>query len=331
VLIEPLAPLDVTDADGAAYHRLFADALAADRPTDPPPDLAEATGRLRVRREDQRSLRWVVRDGEAMLGHLVLGLPQLDNLHLAMAHAIVHPAHRRRGIATALLRTALPAAAGRRTLLIEAHDGSAGEAFCRAYGLRPVGSERLSLLRLADVDWADVRAVGAAEHPGYRLERWAGRCPDELLDPYAAAKTAMNDAPLDNIDMGGRVYTADVIRHDEAGYRESKLDQRVVVAVHEATGEVAGLTEVLLASPPRSFQGDTAVVPAHRGTGLGLWVKADMLCRLRTERPEVTELLTGNAASNAHMLRINDRLGYRPYQALTEWQADLAALVGRLG
>ena len=188
--VEPLPAESVTDADGAAYHRLFAAVLAADRPGDPPPALAEATGRLRVRRPDQRSLRWVVRAGDAMLGHLVLMLPDLDNQHLAMVNAMVHPEHRRRGLGTALLRTALPAAAGRRTLLVEAHDGGAGEAFCRAYGLRPVGSERLSLLRLADVDWADVRAAAAVPHPGYRLVRWGERCPDELLAAYAAAKSA---------------------------------------------------------------------------------------------------------------------------------------------
>ena len=121
-----------------------------------------------------------------------------------------------------------------------------------------------------------------------------------------------------------------MIRQDEADYRESRNEQRVVVAVHEASGAVAALTEVLVAARSRSFQSDTAVVPAHRGSGLGLWVKADQLCRLAAERPQVAELLTGNAASNEHMLRINQRLGYRPYQALTEWQADLTELATRL-
>jgi GNAT superfamily N-acetyltransferase len=77
--------------------------------------------------------------------------------------------------------------------------------------------------------------------------------------------------------------------------------------------------------------GDTAVVPEHRGRGFGLWVKADMLVRLRTERPDVTALLTGNSSTNAHMLRINDRLGYRPWTELHSWQGDAAALAGRLG
>ena len=106
---------------------------------------------------------------------------------------------------------------------------------------------------------------------------------------------------------------------------------RVVVAVHEATGDVTALTEVVVGPSPRASQEDTAVVPAHRGRGLGLWVKADMLLRLRAERPTVTEILTGNATDNAYMLAINERLGFRPYRDVTGWQAGVPELAGRLG
>ena len=40
--------------------------------------------------------------------------------------------------------------------------------------------------------------------------------------------------------------------------------------------------------PQRARQHDTAVVPAHRGHGLGPWIKSAMLVALRTERPDVT-------------------------------------------
>jgi GNAT superfamily N-acetyltransferase len=323
---------DPTDADGVAYHRLITATEAVDHPADPPTELAEIAGRLRLRRDDRRVLRWVVRDGDAMIGHVVLVLPDIDNQHLAMSNVLVRPDHRRRGLGTALLRAAVAAAAadGRSTFLVEADDGSPGEAFCRAHGLREVSRARLSLLRLAAVDWAEVGALAAAPHTGYRLVRWTDRCPDELVERYAVAKTAMNDAPVDGADIADEVFTAGVIRQNEAGHREMGFTHWVTVAVHEQTGAVAGLTELVLASPPRAFQEDTAVVPAHRGSGLGLWVKADMLCRLRAERPEVTEVMTGNAASNEHMLRINTRLGFRPHRAIGEWQAGVGELVSRL-
>ena len=323
---------DPTDADGVAYHRLITATEAVDHPADPPTELAEIAGRLRLRRDDRRVLRWVVRDGDAMIGHVVLVLPDIDNQHLAMSNVLVRPDHRRRGLGTALLRAAVAAAAadGRSTFLVEADDGSPGEAFCRAHGLREVSRARLSLLRLAAVDWAEVGALAAAPHTGYRLVRWTDRCPDELVERYAVAKTAMNDAPVDGADIADEVFTAGVIRQNEAGHREMGFTHWVTVAVHEQTGAVAGLTELVLASPPRAFQEDTAVVPAHRGSGLGLWVKADMLCRLRAERPEVSEVMTGNAASNEHMLRINTRLGFRPHRAIGEWQAGVGELVSRL-
>jgi hypothetical protein len=181
------------------------------------------------------------------------------------------------------------------------------------------------------VDRVEVETLAAAAHPGYRLVRWTDRCPDELVDQFAVAKTAMNDAPVDDADIGSHVYTAEVIRQNEAGHRAMGFTGWTTVAVHEQTGAVAGLTELVLSAPPRAFQGDTAVVPAHRGSGLGLWIKADMLCRLRAERPDMTEVITGNAASNAYMLRINIRLGFRPHLACSEWQGEIGEMVNRLG
>ena len=40
--------------------------------------------------------------------------------------------------------------------------------------------------------------------------------------------------------------------------------------------------------PQRARQHDTAVVPAHRSHGLGLWIKSAMLVALRAEQPDVT-------------------------------------------
>lgn len=331
--IETLEP-DPPAADVAGVHGVLAAATAVDRPGDPPPLLDEVAGRLRTRRQDRRLIRRVARDERgAIVGYGLLRLPDVDNVHLGLAEVTVHPEFRRRGVGTALIRAAVDtvAADGRRIVLAESDEGSAGEHFCRGLGMRLVQTDRMSLLRLADVDWADVTAAAAADHPGHRLERWVGPCPDHLLGAYAAAKNAMNDAPHDEADIVDSSYTPEAIRDDEAAVALQFGEFRAVVAVHEGTGEVAGLTEVYVGKAPhRSDQGDTAVVAAHRGSGLGLWLKADMLCRLRAERPDVAELLTGNAASNAHMLAINDRLGYRAWTTVLGWQADTAALQARL-
>lgn len=56
-----------------------------------------------------------------------------------------------------------------------------------------------------------------------------------------------------------------------------------------------------------------------------------MLVRLRDERPDATEVLTGNATSNRYMLAVNDRLGFRPWVDRNGWQFDVGALSARLG
>jgi GNAT superfamily N-acetyltransferase len=157
-----------------------------------------------------------------------------------------------------------------------------------------------------------------------------GRTPDHLLDSYARAKTAMNDAPHGATDLEDFVFTADRLRAEETGLLEVG-ELRVLFAVHEATGEIAGFTETGVGrQPERAQQQDTAVVPAHRGSGLGLWMKSAMLLRLRAERPDVTEVITGNSTGNRHMLAINERLGFRPWQEINGWQADVPDVVRRL-
>jgi hypothetical protein len=59
-------------------------------------------------------------------------------------------------------------------------------------------------------------------------------------------------------------------------------------------------------------------------------MKSAMLLRLRAERPDVTEVITGNSTGNRHMLAINERLGFRPWQEINGWQADVPDVVRRL-
>ena len=62
------------------------------------------------------------------------------------------------------------------------------------------------------------------------------------------------------------------------------------------------------------WQGLTGVRDVHRGRGLGKWLKAEMLLRVRRDFPEVRVVSTGNASSNEAMLSINERLGFRTHK-----------------
>jgi GNAT superfamily N-acetyltransferase len=75
----------------------------------------------------------------------------------------------------------------------------------------------------------------------------------------------------------------------------------------------------------------TAVYPEYRNKGLGRWLKAAMLDKVLKGRPQVKFVRTGNADSNAAMLKINNELGFRPYLANTLWQVEIDRVQEYLG
>jgi GNAT superfamily N-acetyltransferase len=102
-----------------------------------------------------------------------------------------------------------------------------------------------------------------------------------------------------------------------------------------SSGRFAGYTEVVWrrSQPDVLHQWDTGVVHEFRNRGIGRWLKAAMIEKVQRDRREVTEVRTGNAATNASMLRINHEMGFKPYQTSYTWQVEtddvLAYLEGR--
>jgi mycothiol synthase len=74
------------------------------------------------------------------------------------------------------------------------------------------------------------------------LRCWAGRTPPELLASYAAARNAIGDAPLGASTEQAQQWTAERVQVVEDDLRQRQVEQLVVIAIHTATGAVAGLT-----------------------------------------------------------------------------------------
>jgi GNAT superfamily N-acetyltransferase len=256
-------------------------------------------------------------DGEpAAVADVELG--EWDNRDLAWIHLLVHPGHRRRGVGSALLEEirGIARVAGRTKIGGSWWQTAATEAFAAHHGFRLASREVYRRVTLAELPagLADTAYDEAEAHAGdYELVRVEGRAPDELLPGIAQLTAAINDAPLDDLDIEDEVFPVQRIRDYEEATTESGHRLRRVVVRHRETGELAGhtLVAVDVESPDLAHQHDTAVVRAHRGHRLGLLLKADMLRWLASAEPQVVSVDTWNAESNDRMIAVNQRLGYR--------------------
>jgi mycothiol synthase len=334
VLVTEFPPATAPAAALAEYAQVEVEAGQADQPAGDRPALKASLARLtRPSSPGRRRLHWTGRlsPGGPVAGVASLMLAGDQYTDLAIASVTVHPDHRRRGLGTALLRVLAAAAAGRQCLFAEGlRDGSAGQAWADALGFAVVQRTlQLALdLRTADRDRWQVPAPS-----GYRLAEWTGRTPGELLASYAAARNTILEAPHGTMSFSEPEWTPDRIRDDEAAARAQRCELQVAAAIHEPSGEVAGLTylEIHPSRPQVAVQQDTAVVPGHRGHQLGAWVKAANLRRLTRDHPGVATINTSNAAENEHMLRVNERLGFVVTARTENREASVADLIARPG
>jgi GNAT superfamily N-acetyltransferase len=242
---------------------------------------------------------------------------------------LVDPAHRGHGVAGALGRALAGAARadGRDGLIVEVAVGSPAETIVRRLSLQPdlvTELNRTEQRAIPDALLDAWRRAGESSS-GYSLVAFDAPCPsDDLAEAFVLVRHVMNDAPRAESEAAW-TFTVDELRALETAADAAHLDWWSVGVRHDATDEVVGLSEMYLpaARPWIVFQGDTGVAPAHRGHGLGAWMKAVLHLRLRAERPATEHVQTWNAAANEPMLRINRALGYVPVQRFQAWHQPL--------
>jgi RimJ/RimL family protein N-acetyltransferase len=295
-----------------------------DDPEGPPWSLQRLRGWLEHPMDPAEA--WSYRDETAgpVHGWYYLILPRRENLDRAYLFLTVHPAYRRRGAGTALLRHAAEraTAAGRATFAGGTWQGTAGQAFAERVGAIAGLVEARRVLVLPEIPAgriASLRAQAAQAAAGYSLARWDGRTPEEYLDRYAEVENAMADAPHSE---GHEPMRWDAARVREMDQIREQTGRRVftLVALHDASGEIAAVTAVEADPdyPQWGHQGLTAVVRKHRGHRLGLLVKTAMLDWLAEADPRIERIDTGNAAVNQWMIAINEDLGYRLLEPLAQ-------------
>jgi GNAT superfamily N-acetyltransferase len=314
-------------------------ALAVDLPEDPQWRIQAFREYLAVTMPGERRVCWLAesgtrhgRHGEDLLGWaniLLLG-------DIGVLEVVVHPKARRSGVGRALLATAVRRAytEGYASIGVEVVGDTPAVRFYEEYGFQCVFVEIRNVLQLSAVDWTKLREMSEGIGSGYRLEYYPGGPPEELYDAYAEAKEIVRDSyELSDLDLRPSSYDSERLKASLATLHARGLKPYIVLGIHEQTGKVAGLTEVVVPAqrPGRADQYDTVVVPAHRGYGLGRAIKARMLFELRSSEPQLTEVQTWNAFENEPMLRVNNELGFAEDRQWMEYEADVAELARTLG
>jgi GNAT superfamily N-acetyltransferase len=328
--LDPATP-DRRDVGGAVA--VLEAARVADGHPGLTPTVTSFAGAMRTGWEGDPPLVAVAVDGDGgrrVCGVLELTLAPWDNRTQGIAEITVDPLSRRRGIGRALYAAAVGRmrAVGRSVLILEAPGGSAGERFLDALGLDVQPGEQLRHQDVTALDWSTLDEMyvdAAAQAADYEIREVPPEAPNDMMADLIAVISAINDAPADVRHAERDQYPPERIRAYEAGEEAIGRIGYRLVAVHRPTGVFAGYTGVGVDAerPWYATQYITSVRAEHRGHRLGVLLKIAMLRLLRDREPALRTVSTWNSPDNAHMIAVNETLGYR---LIGDWVTGLTTL-----
>jgi GNAT superfamily N-acetyltransferase len=348
VVVREWDPASASDAEIESVVAALNEVLATDLPDDP---CWRATGMREYLAETmpgERRVCWLAagngsapdgsapeRSGRHAGSGAATGLANLLLLgDIGVVEVLVQPAARHQGAGRALLTAAVRRAyaEGVSSIGVEAVGGTPATKFWESLGFRCPYVEMRSVLDLTRVDERAIREMAGSVPDGYRVEFYPGGLPDRLLEVYAAAKASRRETELADLELRPSSYDAQRLAESLVTLNRRGMRPYLVLAVHEPSGDVAALTEVVAPTqhPSRADQYDTIVAPAHRGLGLERTVKARMLLELRAAEPQVTEVQTWNALANDPIAEVNAELGFCPDREWREYEADVLDLIRTL-
>lgn len=265
-----------------------------------------------------------------------------DDVSSAWLSVEVLPAHRYRGIGSALYDTvaAIAAEEGRPILQsFTSHDAtSTGErvASPTGFGTVPRDDDGARFLlkrgyRLAQVERTSRLELPVALPPvkppvGYDVVLWEGPTPEHRLADLAVLHAAMStDPPLGEVDYEPEVWDEERVR---VGDRLNAADSRrwlTAAARHVASDTLVGFTQltVPLDSSRPAFQQDTIVSKEHRGHRLGMLIKVANLAWMAGIAPDLSRVYTWNAEENTHMLAVNEAVGFSAIGYAANWRHEV--------
>lgn len=272
-----------------------------------------------------------VQEGE-VVGSASLALFLKDNTHLAALGVNVPPQHRRAGVGTALLRHVEAEArdAGRTTMRVDIFwpaalpadgAGAANLAFARHHGYEVALGDLQNRLDLPVADAVIDELLAEAPADGYDLRSWVGPMPEQFVAEWAALDAILDtEAPTGDLDLEAASGDVDDYRADERLQERQRRTSYGTIAL-DADGRIAAYTQIVVSGDDgNGYQWGTLVRREDRGHRLGLRVKLENLRMLQQHSPQTPRIYTFNAASNTHMLAVNERLGFQVTARMAELQ-----------
>ena len=281
---------------------------------------------------------WHLWEGEKIIAELFLTANSgEDNPHLFSAGLQILKPYRRRGYTKTLLEKVMAFAEKYKRTLLTGRTSSFvpdGQGFAERLGATKGLEASTNQLFMNNVDQVLLKQwVNPADARDFEMGFWGSRYPDADLRAVAELFNVMNTAPRDELEQDDEQTTPEELREGEAYDLARGVKRWVLYVRHKPSGRLAGFTETYWypEDPENLEQDDTGVLPEYRGNGLGKWLKAAMIQKVLAERPSVKRIRTGNANSNAPMLAINHKLGFKVYRSETVWQLKIARLRNYLG
>lgn len=331
VEVDPFDPGQVDPWHGA----YLAAELAAPEGVTSPWQLEEVRAMMQDQGTRHRLLGFAGLEGDRVVSSGFLRLPLLDNTDSAELMVHVVPDARRRGHGTAMLAHLERRAGeeGRVVLQAEASwpyaagpegSGEPGPSFAaaRGFALGLGDVKRVLRLPVPDRTLGKLADEAAHRHRGYRLRSWCGPVPDELAPGWARlTSTLATEAPTGEMHREPATADVAVLREAEATLARQGRVKYNTVALDPA-GAVVAYSDLATTvhEAGKAYQWGTLVRPDARGRRLGLAVKVANLRLLQRARPDIRVVTTYNAEVNAHMVGVNERLGFVPVARLGEFQ-----------
>ena len=268
--------------------------------------------RMRTAPADARRAEWKVERGGALVAYAVASLDWLaTEPGRSECYVRVHPEHRGQGLGSALwdVVDAHLVEIGARVTTSSTRDDAPSVAFAERRGFRKTSSDALSATDPTKLPPAPEPPNGVVLRPPA----------DWLGDPR----------PIYELDMAGvhRRARGQRLRGDDlralawttsGAYPDYDYDVSTVAVVD---GRPVSMSMLIVdADAGRAVSGFAATYREYRGRGLAGLCKHHTLAKAADAG--ITHAVTGNDETNAPMLAINRRLGYRPFATSHRWRRE---------